>query len=356
MASLPQLAQYDAGRSIGFGEQGQKRRTLAELGQYAAQGDFKGAQAAAFAGGETELGLHIKGMNDTQQRQLVSDAASWAYGANTPEAWEQGRQQWAAKGYDIGPFQSRDALISQAMTIQDRMAQANADRSFGLQQRQENRLDAASRVPEAPGLVELFDEQTGLPYKATWNPQTQAFDRVGGVKASSGTQLSVDPETGAVNFQQGTGLKPLTESQSKDTVFVTRATGALPLIDQFGDSLTSLGERAASGVPVVGNYALSPEYQQAAQAGKEFLQAILRKDTGAAITAQETAEYGSVYLPQPGDSPEVLAQKRASRQRAVQAIQAGMPPQAILASERALGASGAPVDDDIEALINQYAP
>lgn len=151
-----------------------------------------------------------------------------------------------------------------------------------------------------------------------------------------GMALQVDPATGAVTFQQGANIKPLTEGQSKDTVFATRAAGALPIIDQYGEALTNFGEYAAGGLGVPGNYLQSPEYQQAKQAGQEFLQAILRKDTGAAITPQETAEYGSVYLPQPGNGPPVLEQKRQSRHRALEALKAGMPPQAILAQERAL--------------------
>ena len=155
-----------------------------------------------------------------------------------------------------------------------------------------------------------------------------------------GMSLSVDPETGAVSFQQGGNIKPMTEAQSKDTTFATRAAGALPLVDKFGDALTSLSQSAGGQVPLIGNYMKTPEYQQAEQAGKEFLQAILRKDTGAAITAGETAEYGSVYLPRPGDSPELLAQKKASRTRALEALKAGMTPQAILAQEKAVAASG----------------
>lgn len=151
-----------------------------------------------------------------------------------------------------------------------------------------------------------------------------------------GMSLQVDPNTGAVSFQQGGNIKPMTEGQSKDTVYATRATGALGLIDQFGDALTSLPETVGGQVPGVGNYMKSPEFQQAEQAGKEFLQAILRKDTGAAITKPETEEYGTVYLPRPGDSPQVLAQKKISRFRAVEAMKAGMPPQAILAMEKAL--------------------
>lgn len=197
-----------------------------------------------------------------------------------------------------------------------------------------NLIAGSPTVVDAPEVQEFFDEKTGLPYKAVWNPQAGTWERQGGAKAPSGMQMSVNPETGEVQFQQGVGLKPLTESQSKDTVFVTRATGALPLIDKYGDELTNLSQSMTGGVPVIGNYMKSPEFQQAEQAGKEFLQAILRKDTGAAITAEETAEYGSVYLPRPGDSPEVLAQKRASRNRAVVAIQNGLPPAAILALEK----------------------
>lgn len=147
--------------------------------------------------------------------------------------------------------------------------------------------------------------------------------------------LQTNPD-GTVTFQQGNNIKPLTEGQSKDTVYATRAEGSLPLLDQFGGALTSLPETVGGKMPIVGNYAKSPEFQRAEQAGLEFLQAILRKDTGAAITADETAQYGTVYLPRPGDSPELLEQKKASRARAVEAIKAGMTPQALLYVEQAL--------------------
>jgi hypothetical protein len=151
-----------------------------------------------------------------------------------------------------------------------------------------------------------------------------------------GMSLQTNPD-GSVTFQQGGNIKPLTEAQSKDTTFAVRAEGALPILDKFGPALTSFPESAAGALPGgVGNYVQSPEYQQAQQAGTEFLQAILRKDTGAAITPQETAEYGKVYLPRPGDSPATLAQKQVSRKRALEALKAGMTPQAIVQQEKAL--------------------
>lgn len=184
-------------------------------------------------------------------------------------------------------------------------------------------------------LTEIYDD-AGRPQKVRYNKRTGEYQPIGGAKAPSGTQLRVNPETGEVEFMQGAGMKPLTEGQSKDTVFATRAAGAMPILDENENALTNLGESVGSSVPVVGNYLRSEEYQKAEQAGLEFLQAILRKDTGAAITSQEQTEYGRVYLPQPGDGPEVIRQKRESRARALEAIKAGMPPQAILAQENAL--------------------
>lgn len=158
----------------------------------------------------------------------------------------------------------------------------------------------------------------------------------GQAQKGNGTSLSVDPATGAVTFQQGgpPGVMPkLTEGQSKDVVYLTKGAGSLPMIDQFGDALTSLPEAVGGNAPLVGNYLKSPEYQQAEQAGKEFLAAILRKDTGAAVTKSEEDMYGTMYLPRPGDRPEVLAQKKAARTRALKAIELGIPSQAIVAME-----------------------
>jgi hypothetical protein len=137
---------------------------------------------------------------------------------------------------------------------------------------------------------------------------------------------------------QGEGVtgKPLNEGQSKNVIFATRAEGALPIVDQFGDALMSRTATMAEQAPLgIGReWMQSPEFQQARQAGLEFLAAILRKDTGAAVTPSEEEMYGRMYLPRPGDLPEMLAQKHASRARAVEAIRRGMTPSEILALEK----------------------
>ena len=158
--------------------------------------------------------------------------------------------------------------------------------------------------------------------------------------APSGMSLTVGAD-GSINLTEGPGAGSsgtMTEGQSKDAVYATRAEGALKVLDPVANILTNAGMGAANMDPtgIIRGSVQSPEYQMAAQAGQEFLQAILRKDTGAAITPSEEDSYGQVYLPRPGDGEEVLAQKQLSRRRALEALKAGLSPTAILAQEQAL--------------------
>ena len=70
------------------------------------------------------------------------------------------------------------------------------------------------------------------------------------------------------------------------------------------------------------------------QVGNEFMTALLRKDTGAAVTDQEFALYGPLYLPQPGDDKQTLALKSEARQRAIDGVRKGLGPAQILAAEQ----------------------
>jgi hypothetical protein len=187
------------------------------------------------------------------------------------------------------------------------------------------------KEPAKPAEIQEYEYAVGQGFPGTFSDW----------KASQkgGMSIQTNPD-GTMTFQQGSNIKPMTEAQSKDTVYATRAEGALPLLDQYANELTGVVGNTLGQLPLVGN-AMKPEsFQKAEQASNEFLQAILRKDTGAAITEGEQALYGNTYIPRMGDGPEVIAQKKAARFRALQAMKAGMTPQAILAQENALANSG----------------
>jgi hypothetical protein len=61
------------------------------------------------------------------------------------------------------------------------------------------------------------------------------------------------------------------------------------------------------------NMLQSPIIQQQLQAERNFINAVLRRESGAAIAESEFESAEKQYFPVPGDSQEVLAQKKANR-------------------------------------------
>ena len=63
---------------------------------------------------------------------------------------------------------------------------------------------------------------------------------------------------------------------------------------------------------------MSDEYLQFQQAKTNFVTAVLRKESGAAISAEEFANEDKKYFPQPGDNEKLIEQKRKARELAIQ--------------------------------------
>ena len=156
------------------------------------------------------------------------------------------------------------------------------------------------------------------------------------VNPPSGMSVETGPD-GQLKIVQGPGAgaggMKLTEGQGKDLVYWNRMTGVAPKLNEKDTALSGFGDTVAGAVPLVGNYMTSDDYKSAWQAGQEWLSGVLRKDTGAAITEQEMAIYGKMFLPIPGDGPEQIKQKREARMRAEDGIRLGLGSAEILAKE-----------------------
>jgi hypothetical protein len=131
----------------------------------------------------------------------------------------------------------------------------------------------------------------------------------------------VDPRTGIatpVKSSDGQLLgakdKPLTESQSNATSFAARMRQASEVIDKLEEKGVNPGKL---GTILAGsnwtNPLASSEGQQYMQGQRNWVSANLRKESGAAIPDSEMANEIKKYFPQPGDSKEVIAQKRQAR-------------------------------------------
>jgi hypothetical protein len=116
-----------------------------------------------------------------------------------------------------------------------------------------------------------------------------------------------------------------TESQSTARLYVERMAEAEPVFEDL--TPPSYGSRAKEGLPGgVGNVMLTPESRQWFQAERNFINAVLRKESGAVISDAEFDNARKQYIPQPGDDPQTKEQKRRNRQTAIREIAGGAGP------------------------------
>ena len=200
----------------------------------------------------------------------------------------------------------------------------------------------AQREAEAERFGNPVDEldERGRPIRAQYGNQgTRRVVDGAAPMPKTGGGVTVGPD-GTLSYTGG-GSPKLTEGQSKDLVYYTRGAEALKNLGATGEVLADPARRAGAALPGIGNALVGANYQQAEQAGREFLAAVLRKDTGAAVTKQEFDLYGKTYLPQPFDTPETLQQKAQARATALEAIRSGMGPAQQLVPDRSVSPADA---------------
>jgi hypothetical protein len=163
------------------------------------------------------------------------------------------------------------------------------------------------------------------------------------VETDNGFMLA-DPRAGTAAPLTGPDGKPLkgkaanrqlTDSQAKANLFGSRMAESHRILTDLEGKYSPMGvnaKMAASDVPLVGgaagyagNLMLSESGQQAEQAQRDFINAVLRRESGAVITKPEFANGQKQYFPQPGDGPQVLAQKKRNRELAIQGMAAEVP-------------------------------
>jgi hypothetical protein len=124
-----------------------------------------------------------------------------------------------------------------------------------------------------------------------------------------------------------------TESQSNANLFGSRAEASNKILGtlegKYNPAMIQAQESAIGNVPGINwalNKAADQNTQSAAQAQRDFVTAILRKESGASISSSEFEQARKQYFPQPGDSLATIKQKAANRQTAINGIKAASGP------------------------------
>lgn len=123
------------------------------------------------------------------------------------------------------------------------------------------------------------------------------------------------------NARRDAGLDA-SEGERKSSGFLQRAIDAETNFRSLGDVQPRgiIGQTVQDAMPSVSNMMSDADRQRAVQAERQFIAAVLRYDSGAAIPPEEFVSNGQIYFPRPGDTPEVLAQKANARRVAIESL------------------------------------
>jgi len=134
-----------------------------------------------------------------------------------------------------------------------------------------------------------------------------------------------NPATG--EYETITGIDPsqldLKESEVASTIYGGRMVQAQQVLDDVESEGTDLYQHIVKGIPLASNYLTSPQFKMYEQAQRNFINAVLRRESGAAIAESEFENARIQYFPQPNDPPEVIELKRKNRELAIELMLAG---------------------------------
>ena len=213
---------------------------------------------------------------------------------------------------------NRDAQREQARALQTERLQQQA--TLAQQRSEDMRLSQAERNQARMDMIRLAASLRPAPTP----PQPRNLQLT---TDEQGNQLIVNPDgtTRPLTREEGGGVKkpiaadkPMTEFQGKAALYGTRSAQSDKVLKALEDKVWTPGLAMGQATGAVGNALMSSEQQRVSQAQRDFVNAVLRQESGAVISDQEFANAKQQYFPQPGDSPQVRAQKRSNRQLAIQ--------------------------------------
>lgn len=146
---------------------------------------------------------------------------------------------------------------------------------------------------------------------------SQNPDRI--LTATEAQALGVPFGTMASQAYGKTVSKPLTDEQLKNGLFASRVEDANGTISGLESSVSNMNsasfntQRALENT-TIGNTVVSDEIKQIRQAERNFATAVLRRESGAAISATEFETLEKQYFPRPGDDEKTLQQKSKNRE------------------------------------------
>jgi hypothetical protein len=322
-----------------FGQGVRRNKQAGEVNSLAAMGNLKGAAQKA-----TQYGMHDQAQGFQQQLAAASKAErDAAIAANQAFAQiagaalgvaEQNRKPFAAQrlqmmGFDpalADQMQSWDddylkATQATALQVSEQIAQANNVRDFELKA-EDTRADNSRELMNTESLIEdRSADNTRADSELDWTMTDGQADNTRADTLAQNTIRNTDSQIAdrtADNARADAAAanprsKPFNEAQAKAANFADRAAAAHSEMEALvgeGFDPTNINKGLLN----------DQSFRQYDRAKREFVNAILRQESGAAIGKDEFKNADKQYFPQPFDSKETIEAKAKARKRAIDGL------------------------------------
>lgn len=282
------------------------------------------------ADGQVDFYNMLSGLGDTIAKQRKEAARKQAFAdINNPDGTVD--FQKAIMGLTKAGDVEGAARISQlAGAAEDRKfrreealrSQGNSERDFGFRQQESLRAQAnADRMANKDKYVIKEDPNTGQLVRIS----TQGSEGPINTGSVPNAPAPGNPFSAGGKFNEGQGKAAGFTDRMLQSEGILSGVAVpegyqgptTPGVQNQGMSATQAG---LSKIPGVGNYLVSNDRQKFEQAKRDFINAQLRRESGAAISPTEFESADKQYFPVPGDKPDVIKQKEANRRAAIEAM------------------------------------
>lgn len=136
-------------------------------------------------------------------------------------------------------------------------------------------------------------------------------------------------------------VKAPTVAQQTVGTYAARLEQSEPTISRLQNTIVGMNPIYWEAQRVLPSYLQDAEFRQIDQASRNFINAVLRRESGAVISPSEFDNAYRQYLPRPNDDAKTLANKKANRQLVAASFQQAAGP-AYSSVETLLGQTGTP--------------
>lgn len=292
---------------------------------------------------EAYKSLGLDSMNKDYKNQ-VSEQAKLLEEKNTKKQ-EINNNPWYSEGVRVGKlreldteYEGRELIFQNKLSLlESNMANGRADAQFlagGVmdQLNQSTKLNqdiilkaidiAESQAgTDLPSSAQEYEYAKSEGYTGSFtqyqneDANRKAVGAGGGYKPPTSYQeweLAGKPGTYA-DYLKDSNVKAPTAGQQTVATYASRIEQSNPIITSYEGKISGMNPLAFESQKKLPSYLQSGDYQAYDQASRNFINAVLRRESGAVISPSEFENSYKQYLPKAGDTATTLAQKKANR-------------------------------------------